>query len=269
MGLAVGNEMELLFTKAEVRAEHSCIPNLWKGGRFWNQTVGRVREMDLLGAEFQSIPVTSVFGGMALGGTPFFETPDAMVASYLANATAEFGARWAFSLNIYPYFDPGNNLDRGSAHKCDDAIKRDICLEGPECITPNMIRVMRQRIKMLTEREDDLLWIGETGWSHPMSSTLSTPVNRCPAFSSRRTFETYYRNFLSWDLNVTGTRGPDHIFYFTMRDSVNFGMEEHFGLVSRCGEKKCKMQQVPNTTESDGKAPPPDDAELWGSELVV
>ena len=34
--------------------------------------------------------------------------------------------------------------------------------------------------------------------------------------------------------DATGTReelGPDHIFYFTIRDSANFEDEEHFGLV--------------------------------------
>ena len=42
------------------------------------------------------------------------------------------------------------------------------------------------------------------------------------------------------DLDVE--KGPDHVFYFTARDSGNFGVEEHFGLISDCDTKKCKLQ---------------------------
>eukprot|EP00443_Scrippsiella_acuminata_P055780 CAMPEP_0115533138 /NCGR_PEP_ID=MMETSP0271-20121206/85957_1 /TAXON_ID=71861 /ORGANISM="Scrippsiella trochoidea, Strain CCMP3099" /LENGTH=111 /DNA_ID=CAMNT_0002965491 /DNA_START=134 /DNA_END=470 /DNA_ORIENTATION=- len=96
-----------------------------------------------------------------------------------------------------------------------------------------------------------------------MSSTLNMPIGRdglvvpdvkhadyanetLAEFSSRQVYETYYKNFLSWDLQMGDMRGPDHVFYFTMRDSVNFGMEEHFGLIGQCGETKCKLQKPPD-----------------------
>jgi len=248
MGLAVGNEMELLFMKEQVKSDPECIHRLWKGGYFWNKTVDRIAEMDMLGADFTRIPVTSVFGGFALGGEPFVDTPEAMVASYLTNATTAFGRRWAFALNVYPYFDPGNNLDPHSKDQCNATISRCICLKDSGCLTGSVIRSMRRKMKAVTNRTADILWIGEMGWSHPMSSTLSTPVKNCPAFSSRATFESNYRNFLSWDLEIPGVKGPDHIFYFTMRDSVNFGFHEHFGLIGKCGETDCKLQQANAST---------------------
>jgi len=251
MGLAVGNEMELYSQKAWVRENRSCIHNIWEGGYFWNKTVARVSELDLLfEEESRKVPVTSVFGGFILGGEPFVDIPDARVLSYIQNATQEFGSRWAFSLNIYPYFDPGNALDPGSEHECNATIARCLCLDGPNCLMSSIVSSMRRKIKAVTGNDDDILWIGETGWSYPMSSTLSSPVKNCPDFSSRHTFETSYRNFLSWDLQLKGVRGPDHIFYFTMRDSVNFGMSEHFGLVDSCGETTCKLQKEagPNGT---------------------
>ena len=33
----------------------------------------------------------------------------------------------------------------------------------------------------------------------------------------------YYENFLKWDLTLEGSRGPDHIFFFTLRDASNLG----------------------------------------------
>lgn len=37
--------------------------------------------------------------------------------------------------------------------------------------------------------------------------------------------ENYYQNFLRWTLDISAdVRGPDHVFYFTARDSGNFGV---------------------------------------------
>merc|ERR1712110_107839 len=35
----------------------------------------------------------------------------------------------------------------------------------------------------------------------------------------------------------------DHVFYFTLRDSNLFSKSEDFGIISRCGSKKCKFQR--------------------------
>ena len=63
-------------------------------------------------------------------------------------------------------------------------------------------------------------------------------------------------DLLIWDLGVEGPRGGamtipgtipgdnpnvDHVFYFTTRDSINFGYQEYFGLVPSCEENHCKL----------------------------
>eukprot|EP00929_Paragymnodinium_shiwhaense_P024320 TRINITY_DN14_c0_g2_i1.p1 TRINITY_DN14_c0_g2~~TRINITY_DN14_c0_g2_i1.p1 ORF type:complete len:580 (-),score=137.24 TRINITY_DN14_c0_g2_i1:396-2135(-) len=37
------------------------------------------------------------------------------------------------------------------------------------------------------------------------------------------------------------TQGAEHVFYFTLRDSYVFGKREEFGIVERCGSKRCKF----------------------------
>jgi len=94
----------------------------------------------------------------------------------------------------------------------------------------------------------DTLWVGETGWSFPRSKTLSTDMKKCTEWSDESSFKTYYNNFLQWDMKLYGIRGPDHVFYFTMRDSVANGLPEFFGLVGDGGPTKlcqnttCKLQ---------------------------
>lgn len=252
MGLAVGNELELLFYQGYVRQYWPhCINDMWKGGYFWRATEARVRDMDALGSGYAKIPVTSVFGAASLGGEPFFETENAMCTTYLKNATAMYGQRWAFSLNVYPYLDPNNHLDPGTADKCDAARAQGTCLDKPTCMTISILSAMRRKMHTLTGTTDSLLWVGETGWSSPQAYTLNTPVAHCPDFSNEETFETNYKNFLSWDMTMQdkSIRGPDHMFYFTMRDSMNFGNAEYFGLVKGCGDSKCKLQK--KSTPSD------------------
>ncbi|CAK0901482.1 unnamed protein product [Prorocentrum cordatum] len=56
-------------------------------------------------------------------------------------------------------------------------------------------------------------------------------------------FRVYYEGFLAWDLRVTSEAlPPDMVFYFTVRDSDNAGYEEHFGLIGRCADSRCKME---------------------------
>merc|ERR1712217_148336 len=105
---------------------------------------------------------------------------------------------------------------------CDAAIARSTCLDKGSCLTIGILTTFRQKMHKLTGLGNETLWIGEMGWSTPQSSTLNTPVKDCPDFSSTEVFESNYRNFLSWDLDIpkdVGTfKGPDHVFYFTMRD---------------------------------------------------
>jgi len=257
MGLAVGNEMELLFTKSGVDSSVTpeCISNMWVGGYFWQQFVRRVSEFNEMG--FADVAVTSVFGGLALAGVtnhPFFEDPRAMVNSFLLNATRRYGRRYVFTINLYPYFDPANMLDPGTVDQCSLALALATCLDSSSCSVPASATRAREKMAELTGWHNGELWVGETGWSSLLSSSLATQMARCQAWSSIESFRTFYEAFLKWDLVRThGSQDPpDHIFYFTIRDSMNFGVQEHFGLLEECSDPRCKLRSsdytVPPTT---------------------
>jgi len=240
MGLAVGNELELLYQNAD----SECIRQLWSGGRLWKTFQSRVTEFDNMG--FSSIPVTSVFTASVLTGSaivPFTEKPsEALVNTFLRNAIRKYGKRYAFTFNVYPYFDPNIHLNPGTVDKCNLDLPRVICWDKPTCLGPNIMASARKQMHYLTNRWDDLFWIGEIGWSSPKSSNLGTKMADCPQFSSLNTFQTFYNGFLEWDLTLPGgVPAPDHIFYFTLRDSLNFGKQEHFGLLTSCYSLGCKI----------------------------
>lgn len=199
----------------------------------------RVKDLDSMGLD--KVPVTSVFGGAALGGQPFFEQPGkAMVNSFLTNATKSYGSRFVFTFNFYPYFDPNLMLDSGTSDQCDSAIKMAACFDS-SCQLPGSVSQLRSKMQQLTGNAHDLLWVGETGWSMPGSATLDTKMASCPQWSGNSTFSSYYDKFLQWDLSNGGAVAPDHVFYFTARDSYNFGVVEHFGLVDTCLDSECKI----------------------------
>lgn len=244
MGLAIGNEMELLFTKSGVDSSVTleCINQVWSGGYFWQKFVRLVTEFDELG--FNNTFVTTVFGGLALASTgqPFYEDPKAMVSSFLTNASMRYGSRFAFTFNLYPYFDPNILLDVDTPDQCDSAILTSACW-NKTCHVPTSIAYTRTRLQMLTGRADNTLWIGETGWSSPQSSSLATILARCAAWSSNSTMQEFYAGFLHYDLDsLDEGQAPDHIFFFAARDSVNFGVGEHFGLVETCASERCKLR---------------------------
>lgn len=242
LGVAIGNEVELLQFKGEDKGvPPECVTKVWDGGYLWQHFQHVVSEMDAMG--FSSIPVTSVFTGYGMTGSPFLEIPGkALVNSFLQNATETYGSRFAFTWNLYPYFDPNIPLDAGTEDQCEGALHSTACL-GENCHMPIQTRMARLKMREMTGRDDDTLWIGETGWSHPRSGSLGTELKDCPAWSSMETFRNYYSEFLAWDLSIGGgMRGPDHVFWFTMRDSHNFGDGEHFGLMSTCTSPECKVR---------------------------
>jgi len=154
-----------------------------------------------------------------------------------------YGERFIFSLNSYGYFDIDAMLDEGTSDQCTAALKRALCLHTKnleDCYLPSQIAEFRRRMQMVSDLENGgKLWLGETGWSSPRASTLggtaqdlSHDMSNCPAWSSYESFEQYYENFLSWDLSLpAGVAPPDHVFYFSIRDSSNFGNVEGFGLI--------------------------------------
>lgn len=273
MGVAIGNEMELLWQKHLVDRNGTdiwvdCMQRMWSGRYFIDKFYDRIRQLDELDdGAFLDTRITSVFGGFALGygWTPFIDNVDgqsgspAMINTFLEEITGGFGTRWAWVLNIYPYFDPNMGMDAGSNSTCQDAIDRATCLEPAEnpyeCLFTGLVKNMRDKMGQLNKAGgvDGTLWIGETGWSYPVADTLDSAVRGCEAFSSQETFQTYYERFLKWDLKMpAGIKGPDHVFWFTMRDSVNFDQAEGFGLVGNseddtftCRNTTCKLQLPP------------------------
>jgi len=238
MGLAIGNELELLHMKGAEHVTAGCLDRIWGQGYLWNKFRHMVNEFDSLG--FGSVPVTSVFTGLGLAGNPFYEIPQARVKTFLTNATKLYGDRFVFTFNFYPYFDPSQRLDPGTSDQCTQALARASCW-GEQCGVSLHMRQARMKIRTLLGK-DGTMWVGETGWSSPVSSSLTTNVKACPAWSSLATMESFYRGFLEWDLSIGGGEKVDHAFWFTMRDSSNFGKEEHFGLISTCDDPACKIK---------------------------
>jgi len=238
MGFSVGNELELLYSQDS--APQNCIREMWDGGGFWMTFQKRVKEIDDMG--FSAIPVTSVFtAGILYQGYPFVNNPgQALVSDFLANATEKYVRRYAFTFNIYPYFDPDLQLDLGSNHSCNEAKKKALCWERG-CLAHESMTKARRHMKALTKRDDDLFWIGEIGWSAPKTDALNTHMAACPSFSSVEAVSTFYSGFLRWDLSLEGYKGPDHVFYFTLRDAMNFGHQEHFGMMTTCESFDCKI----------------------------
>eukprot|EP00933_Yihiella_yeosuensis_P020140 TRINITY_DN16226_c0_g1_i1.p1 TRINITY_DN16226_c0_g1~~TRINITY_DN16226_c0_g1_i1.p1 ORF type:complete len:918 (+),score=126.64 TRINITY_DN16226_c0_g1_i1:81-2756(+) len=257
LGLAIGNELELLFTKVsfEDTVTPECVARLWEGGRLWERFTTKVAELDSLdGGAFSSVQVTSVFGGLALAGNktvPFLETPGkALVNSFFLNVTQRYGQRYAFTWTVYPYFDPNEKLDVGTTDQCTDSLARSLCF-ATTCDAPKSMNWIRTKMERLPGvSSSTTLWIGETGWSS--SGAPNSDMKNCPAWSSNESLKEYYKNFLAWDLNLPSKAPPDQVFYFTVRNALNFGYSEHFGLVDQCFMSQCKIHsagyQPPTTT---------------------
>lgn len=191
----------------------------------------------------------------------------ARITTFVKNVTTTFRHRYAHTVNIYPYFEEHfveYDDDHSSPPRCELALAKALCFETGDlnkCLFTWMVGRMRERLRELGN-ESATLWIGETGWSHPKSHTLSTKMAWCPQWSSPKSKAAFYGNFLDWDLNLHGKykgrayKGPDHIFYFAMRDSTNFGKPEGFGLVGDgdplawCTNTSCKLQQSSLTVDS-------------------
>jgi len=263
MGLAIGNELELLWTKTSIYDETvlpACLDRIWNRGYFLNKFRDRVREMDEMGPAFRNIPVTSVFGGFILAepGWPFYERTDQNVArinTFINAVTHDYGDRYVHTVNLYPYFEEAfveyDDPASGEAD-CYTGLRRALCIgaEDPDsCTLTWMTHRIRQRLHALG-RPDATLWLGETGWSYPAAHTLATKMRQCPEWSTPAAKTEYYQNFLKWDMGMNSRyRGPDHVFFFAMRDSTNFGFQEGFGLVGDgdphawCTNTTCEMQQ--------------------------
>lgn len=267
--VAVGNELELLcfktpeelgpnYTEAD---KDQCLTRMWNNGYALEKFHERIDDLSTMGGEFADIPITSVFGGYILASEPFVENteaPKAMVNTFMQNVTTTYGDRFIFTLNIYPYFDPGMNMDPGSNTTCENCLAVALCFDTPDpykCLFTANIATMRDRMRQLfgdvQKANSATFWVTETGWSSPKAQTLNTGVAPCAKWSEKQTMMTYYSNFLKWNMSIAGDYdGPDLTFYFTMRDSGNFGEMEGFGLVGDgeqaqwCSNSTCKLQSI-------------------------
>ncbi|CAE8743931.1 unnamed protein product [Polarella glacialis] len=247
LGLAIGNELEMfhIFTK-ELNVDAKCLKKLWDGDYAWNWFKQVVSEFDAMG--YARTPVTSIFGGLALGGNTsfFYDTPEARVNTFLSKAVSEYKMRYVFTFNFYPYFDPHLDMDDHTEDQCTASLAYSLCWE-PNCNLPETTAVARKKMTNLTGNPDWPMWLGEVGWSSRYTASLLSDMKKCKDFSSAEVFQTFYQGFLGWNLSISNLTEPltppEQVFWFTMRDSSVFGIPEYFGLVSKCHDSHCKMTQ--------------------------
>jgi len=275
LGVAVGNEVDLLYTQEYVKSTPECIPELWAGGRYWRVLQERFQQLDNLGPAYSKLPITTVWSPAVVGGDPFVETENAMATSLMRNASALYGQRWVWSINYYSYWNAWAFPDFPFFWRCGRAIHRATCwnAEDMECEVMQGFKGTRQKIKQITNRDDDIFWVSEIGWSSPRTSHVQSMVMRlCSDFTSKQTFAKFYEDFLNYDLGaVEGVRGPDHIFYFSMRDARQFTTEEHFGLLDAgsdpkklCDMRDCKLKRADFPTKEDSFFNPAQEL-LWNA----
>jgi hypothetical protein len=226
MGVAVGNEIDLQVGGSN----RGCLHDLWHNGGYLKTFIERVAEFDGLLPQLKSLPVTAVLSMNSMDGKPFTKK----VTNFLKGVYAKFGDRFAMSINVYAQFSGG--LAQAGCHKA-ALIGSKFTMDEPAGFTPNVVKDLRDRMKMLGQ-SDGKLWLGEIGWA-----THAYCVLKChEGCNSQATQQTYYTNFLKWDLSAADIK-VDHVFYFTLRDSSVFGQTEAFGLISKCGSRHCKFQR--------------------------
>jgi len=251
LALAVGNELDLLHTQSEADCPPGCLDKIW-GGHLHNQTISRIQwARDTLGNP--DLPVTSVFTGGILwdftSPTIFPDSDKVGLTKYLTQLFDSGEKNFVFVLNIYPIFDPTLKTDEGDDSQCEKAIRQTSCYDDFDCSTPINLQTARTKVNQFLAgnpawgMQNAPLWIGEMGWSSPKMPTYDGAMGSCPAFWSKSMMHKYYKNFLQWDLTISpyNEDPPEMVFYFTMRDSTNFGNEEHFGLVESCESTSCKI----------------------------
>lgn len=237
MGLAIGNELDLLYLKAGKTKSPECLDRLWTKSGYLNTFFKRVETWDNV-TGVVDLPVTAVFAMESMGGSPFLNLPGkAEVLPFLQGAWDKYGSRFVFTVNLYPYF----SHDLGAAG-CTNAsvIGTKFSMDEPQGFTPKSAKVLREKMKEMGA-SDARLWVGETGWAGPRTGYCA--LGCWEACASLETFKKFYTNFLQWDLDDDAHGRVDHVFYFTVHDSEQFGSKESFGLIPRCGDRRCKLKQ--------------------------
>merc|ERR1712083_876246 len=161
------------------------------------------------------------------------------------------GKRFAWTFNPYALWD--SSQWPFSKDKC-EIMKAGILNID---YSRNVMAEVRKRITEVTGNTDDILWVGETGWSSPAPSAMVWINRYCPTYFSDDMLLNFYKMILSWDLSLPGVKGIDHLFYFTIRDSSNHGAEEGFGLVKNCQATSCKARGTGPTPAPPAPPVPP------------
>jgi len=236
MGVSIGNEMDI-FGHAQGKADGSCNKALWDW-QYWAILQSRVYDLDSNG--FQDTKVTSVWSLSVLRAneTPFREDAQAKVNTLMEKAFKKWGRRWVWSFNVYSVWD--DSIWPTSREDCADKVARAISIDPIK----NILRITRERVKRITGNDDDTMWVAENGWTSPAPNALTPALHFCPKFWSVDTFRKAYETFLSWNLSIgDGLKGPEHIFYYAMRDSHISGVHQSFGLINSCADDSpCKIQ---------------------------
>ncbi|CAJ1374221.1 unnamed protein product [Effrenium voratum] len=140
MGLAIGNEVELLHTQDV--CDKKCAKRLFHGGYFYKKVMHRANDLAVMQG-FQDVTLTTVMGGYVLGGSPFVNSETAGVLDFFQKINRDFGTRWAWSWNTYPYFDPHIVMDEGIFHTCNKAMMAAINF-APSSMLPGQLRELRR-----------------------------------------------------------------------------------------------------------------------------
>jgi len=248
LGVAIGNELDLLHTQP-----NNCSGDVW--GYFKRNFKSRVESLLYLhGGAFANISVTTVTADVILKcGDPScspqnmtFHSDFADVLKFIHQVVP--AEKYVMSLNLYPYFKPCSPLDHAlmsPVFSCEQWTALAVCSDSEKCVVRQSLiatRLALERVLGKTGR-NTRLWIGEIGWAAPQSRTLTTAActpfkdgrkrEICSTWSTESSKQTAYTGFLNWDLSVSPGMLPVELaFWFSVRDSNNFGVAEHFGL---CG----------------------------------
>lgn len=279
LALAVGNELDqagylphLKDGSLDEAAAKQCAERIWgkdqAAGHLFDKTKERIQwARETLGNPV--LPVTSVVTAsvvwMQTEGTHFQEedwnpnldgvwSHGVKFQSYLNRVFNSGEKNFVFVMNVYPIFDSTLLPDSGSdGTQCKEAMALANCYDEGKCkINVNVFQARTLMNKFFASKaamgvKHAPLWIGELGWSAPRPDTYGQGVMaKCDDFFSKNMLYSNYKNFLEWDLDLHSSEPvdpPDMVFYFTMRDSSNFGNQEHFGLVESCTTTSCKLTQ--------------------------
>jgi len=275
MGLAVGNEIELLPDKGW--ASEECYQTLLqRAEEHWRHCI---RDLNVqFDGEFADLPMTTVMtGGVVVpeDGQPWIpqkmtitnkhptKKGDLDIQGFYRKLFSVIARdRFVFTFNIYSYFLPCATYQ--PAPPCDEVRRKAVCFNDASCFTLRWASGARYALRKFAQNlagdaAGDAaaplrLWIGEVGWSSPQAASLSDSnckiwgTQMCDHWSDLDMLSQYYSGFMNWDLSLGGDLEPvEYAFYFTIRDSFNFNVAEHFGL---CGSAPQSEDELSSACEN-------------------